>query len=199
MKSPSRRSSISKLSFCLLFHILLTTLCVRAEKVQIPTESAVLPFDDEKVSIRGLGFFRLYWCRCLRRAVRHRRHCRCPQPPRITPFPTIPPLEPSPLSPTPPPKYWECYCDGTVVEVESQDECKAKQEGCSVELLPQATEAPALHWCRCLKKNVRNRKTCCNCEARKCKCWHGWWRNWRRYRRHRAFKHCRRVCRRRRC
>ena len=201
MKNLSRWFLVSKLSVCFLIYMLLTARYVHTQMEVIPEERTTSAHDEKKAPIDRLQFFRR-WCRCRRRRVRHRRYCRCPKPPKITPFPTIPPPEPTPSPlPTPLTKSWGCQCNGTVVEAETEDECTAKPERCRLlfRRLPPLAETVIILRCDCLNKSVRNRKKCCKCEEEKCKCWSKWWKNWKRYGGHRAFKLCGKVCRRRKC
>ena len=135
------------------------------------------------------------WCHCRKKYVYRPWHCYpCPKPsPSPSPLPRIDGLLGGPSLPIQ--QFWTCSCNGKEVKAKTRDECYAKGQGCSV-IDPAGASPVTTWWCPCLRKRVRNRKTCCRCPKRKCKCWHWWWRNWR-YRRHRSFWRCRSVCRRR--
>ena len=155
-------------------------------------------------------------CGCHRSYVGSPQRCGCPQGefPRITPFPTTPPPKPTPTaaisalnpSPTLIPRFYSleerlmCMCNGIDVEVKTKADCLSKPNECILWPGTQGAsfERPAEHACACLGRKVGDRKRCCDCESRKCKCWSNWWKD-RRYRRHRAFQNCNRICRRREC
>ena len=102
------------------------------------------------------------------------------------------------------PLSWRCNCDGKYVEAKTREECNAMAEGCEVsefapEMLKSKASMKTSFVCGCLKKWVADRKWCCLCERRKCKCRHSWWRNEERWGEHKAFKYCGRICRRPKC
>ena len=68
-------------------------------------------------------------------------------------------------------------------------------EGISRVIIPEKKT----FYCKCLNKEVNNRRTCCQCEKQKCKCWNNWWKNKRKYRGFRNFKRCSHVCGKRKC